>query len=98
MMGTNFCLLSSVDTKLLSSWMGHGQHGGHTSGPLAGILPSQVPRSGGLWRHVNTFPNSACPSTQAHHVAYLQCGQVASQLFDDGLKGTGLGLGVTHEA
>lgn len=98
MMGTNFCLLSSVDTKLLSSWMGHGQHGGHTPGPLAGILPLQVPRSGGLWRHVNTFPNSACPSTQAHRVADLQCGQVASQLFDNGLKGTGLGLGVTHEA
>lgn len=33
MMGTNFCLLSSVDTKLLSSWMEHGQHGGHTPGP-----------------------------------------------------------------
>lgn len=30
MMGTNFCLLSSVDTKLLSSWMEHGQHGGYT--------------------------------------------------------------------
>lgn len=44
------------------------------------------------------FPNSACPSTQAHSVADLQCGQVASQLFDDGLEGTGLGLGITHEA
>lgn len=26
MIGTNFCLLSSVDTKLLSSWTEHGQH------------------------------------------------------------------------
>lgn len=31
-------------------------------------------------------------------VADLQGGQVASQLFDDGLEGTGLGLGITHEA
>lgn len=94
MMGTNFCLLSSDDTKLLSSWMEHGQHGGH----LPGILPWQGPRSGGLWSHVNTFPNSVCPSTQAQGVADLQCGQVASQLFDDGLKGTSLGLGITHKA
>lgn len=27
MMGTSFCLLSSEDTKLLSSWIEHGQHG-----------------------------------------------------------------------
>lgn len=93
MMGTNFCLLSSVDTKLLSSWMKYGQHGGHTSGTLAGILPWQIPRFGGLWKHLPAFP-----STQAHPVADLQCGQVASQLFDDGLEGTGLGLGITHEA
>lgn len=42
------------------------------------------------------------PTLPAHHpspcVAHLQCGQVASQLFDDGLKSTGLGLGITHEA
>lgn len=43
MMGTNFCLLSSVDTKLLSSWMGRGQHGWHTPGPLAGTLPHRFP-------------------------------------------------------
>lgn len=47
---------------------------------------------------MNTFPKSACPSTRAHCVADLQCGQVASQLFDDGLKGAGLGLGITHKA
>lgn len=53
---------------------------------------------GWLWRHKNTFPNSTCPYTQAHLVADLQCGQVASQLFNNGFEGTGLGLGITHEA
>jgi hypothetical protein len=40
MMGTNFCLLSSVDTKLLSSWIEHEEHSGYTPGFPAGCLLS----------------------------------------------------------
>lgn len=50
------------------------------------------------WRHGNSFPQLCLPCTHAHHVADLQCGQVASQLFNNGFKGTSLGLSVTHEA
>lgn len=42
MIGTNFCLLSSDDTKLLSSWMEHGQHGGHPPAPAPRICPGRV--------------------------------------------------------